>query len=328
MKKFFLYIILCVATLSACDDDGSSSSNLNIDDRLFVGEWIWFNSDGTCYTDIDMKNSLQANYAVYKSTTGNKPAYIEDTGTWKWYSERAVLSLNFFYERPPYYEIVEIDDTHMVLHNLGYNTTETYYRVVETLNLEEGQIADIDYLQSHQGSVKSSNLEIAAINAEGKVEGVLDGVAFLEINVDGKIVYAKAIVRGRTARFKEETHLLSDDIIAKYGEPNLVVEYNSTQMAMQYLNPKTADPDLYALQYRYHKDTHQIFLIQTIYPATSEAAFTKDWQFIAQHYYQQQATGNVYGEFERYRENTSLIYVIGESGGLYWINYGNQDYVE
>lgn len=324
MKKIFLFLI-CFAVLSACDDDGSSNSNLDVDDKMFVGEWVWPNSSGTCFTDIEMMNSKQAFYAVYNNKAGNSSGIVKDNGSWRLFANRNVLTFQFLYDTPPFYEIVEYDDTRIVFRNEGYNTIDTYYRVVEALNINAGQTVAISYLQDHPGSVRSCTPEIADVDADGNIYGILDGVAFIEINADGKIAYAKVIVQGRTERFKAETHMLSDDIKARYGEPSYEGLQSNGMMAMQYKYPQTADPAIAILQYWFHPTTHQMYRVQTVY--FSEEDFQRDGQYISNNFIlQDMEPYNIYGENERYWENEYIMSVVGKSGDYYWINYLNLDY--
>lgn len=326
MRKITFYILTLLAFV-ACNKDADSSdkpSEQVFDNTQFVGEWLSVNGSKTLYTNILLHNSLKLDYFLYQNETGEKSVFLEDHGSWSWYQNRQTMGFSLIYNKVPYHQILELTTGKMSLRNTKTNAKDTYYRVVETVNIEAGQTAAIQYLQSHSGlSLSSSNETVATVSADGTINGLQGGTAFISLEGGEELCYVKVNVNSRVDRYAAETHLTIDEIVDKYGEPDLTGSLGGIKYGYLY-NVSNPDSELKLVQYDFDLLTNEIILIHTAYK--SEDIFYADIEYMEEHLFlQDMYSGLYFGKEEKQWDNSFIVTPFISKGTMY-VNYQNQDY--
>ncbi len=331
MRRLKFYLLLIAVVFTACSEEKieKDTQKMISDIQEIAGEWVSPNSSNTYYTYFELQKNFKATYMVVQNEKGSQSVSFKDEGSWRLYSDRLELVLALMKQIVPSQELMEFEGDQMSLRNTKYNTVDKYYRVVESLTLDAGQKVSISYLQTNSGfagaECVSMNPDVATVSDDGVVRGIQEGTTFISIKSGDALVYAKVKVNGRIERFAEETHLLITDILEKYGMPSGVFNVDDTKDGLYYLNP-SSDPDMYALQYQYNKDTYEIRMVQTVY--NDPTSFLTDWQYFEDLYYRQSdMSGYFYTQNELYWDNEFTATVrIQNSDPKYWIVYYNLDY--
>jgi hypothetical protein len=326
MRKITFYILTLLAFV-ACNKDADSSdkpSEQVFDNIQFVGEWVSVNGSKTLYTNILLHNSLKLDYFLYKNETGEKSIYQEDHGSWSWYQNRQIMGFSLMNNTVPFHQILELTTGKMLLRNTATNAKDAYYRVVETINLEAGQTAAIQYLQSHSGlSLSSSNESVATVSADGTINGLQGGTAFISLEGGEELCFVKVNVNSRVDRYAAETHLTIDEIVDKYGEPDLTGSLGGIKYGYLY-NVSNPDSELTLVQYDFDLLTNEIILIHTAYK--SEDIFYADIEYMEEHLFLQESSSGLYfGKKEKLWDNEFIITPFISKGTMY-VNYQNRDY--
>lgn len=332
MKKYYLYLILSLAFLTACDKNDSGIAQKQIIDNSDVleGEWVSLNANSTFFTNILMANNGRSEYKVIQNEVGLNAISDKDEGSWTFYNDGQTLSLLLMSHQISGLRVVYFDGNKMLLNSIKYNTEDYFYRVVESIELEAGQTVSISFVQNNtewnNATCSTINDEVLDVSANGIVKGKQEGITFISIEIGEEKVYARVKVKGRITRYAEETHMLIDDILEKYGEPTGAGSLGGNLMGVQYIHP-SLDEDLFGLQYTYHKYTHEIKLIQTIYD--NPIPFKQDWDYIDHFFFHQyELSETTYTEKEKFWANEYDVTCLYDRDGYHWINYRNLDFVD
>lgn len=325
MRKIVFYIFSLLAFL-ACSEDNNSGEKQHeyvFDNSQLVGEWVSINSSKSIYSNLVLGNSLRCDYFIYQNETGDKSVLVKDYGSWYWYKDRQIMGFLLADNKVPYHQISELSTGKMCLRNIETNATDTYYRVVEEVSIEAGQEATIQYVQGQSGlSLTSCNEVVAEVSSDGIVSGLQGGTTFIEIEGRENPCYVKVNVNSRIDRYSEETHFSIDEIIEKYGEPDLSGSLGGVKMAILYYNP---DSELKLVQYDYDMFSHVVALIHTAY--YNEDAFFADVDYLDNHFFLLDGftTGYFYGKEKRSWDNPFIVTPFIKDGTMY-VNFKNQDY--
>ena len=325
MKRISFYILFIILTFVACDNDDSSQPDVPVyDNTMFVGEWVFVNNSKTIYSDLILQNSTRCDFILYQNQTGEKSVFKSDFGSWSWYQNRQLLGFSLSATHVPYHQIVELSEDKMSLRNIENNTTDDYYRVVEVVDVEAGQSADIQYLQGKSGlSLSSSNEVVATVSEDGKVIGQQGGTAFIAVEGGETTVYVRVRVNSRIDRFAAETHLSIDEVMEKYGDPDITGSLGGVKYGILY-NVSNPDSELTLVQYDFDILTNEVILIHTAYK--SEETFFADIEYMEEHFIlQDSSSGYLFGKKELYWDNEFIVTPF-ISKGIMYVNYQNRDY--
>lgn len=328
MKKYIYYVIILAAFLTSCsEDETTSKSQLLVSEAAEIcGEWLAPSSSGSYYTYLELQKNYKVRYFVAQNVVGAKSVTDEDAGSWSLYPDRQEILISVLRHQIPVQALVAFDNNSMSLRNTEYNTIDKFYRIVESIELEAGQTAEISYLKNAVGAECSSlNPDVATVSSDGMVNGIQEGVTFISIKIGEVIAFVKASVNGRVDRFAEETHLMKDDIMAKYGNPSGIFRVDNTFADMYYLNP-SSDSCLLEHRYRFNLITGQIKYIFTFY--ADFPTFLADWDYLENSYFcQDDMSDPVYTLKEKYFDNEySVRVIIQNTAPNYQIIYTNFDY--
>lgn len=328
MKKYIYCIIIFAAFLASCSEDEttSKSSPLVSEAGEICGEWLAPSGSGSYYTYLDLQKNYKVRYFVAQNVVGANSVTDEDAGSWSLYPDRQEIIISVLRHQIPVQALVAFDNNSMSLRNIKYNTIDKFYRIVESIELEAGQTAEISYLKNAAGAECSSlNPDVATILSGGLVRGIQEGVTFISLQLGDVLSFVKVSVNGRVDRFSEETHLIIDDIMAKYGNPSGIFRVDNTLADMYYLNP-SSDSCLLEHRYRYNLITGQIKYIFTFY--ADLPTFLADWDYLEKIYFCQDGMSDpVYTLKEKYFDNEySARIIIQDIAPYYQIIYTNFDY--
>ena len=327
MRNWIIFFIAFFTFVSCSENDHNENQQESSkpDLSLITGEWVSANNSQSLFVDLTLSQNYRVEYSIIQNEVGNLSVIKKDEGSWSWslYKNKQTLLFSMLYQVVPLQEIMELDNDHMLLRNQSFNTTDSYYRVVETLHVCAGQEASITYLNEHRDfSVsKSTNPNIASVNSSGIVTASQGGTAFVLLESGEKKAYVKIVVTGRMDRFAAEVHLTVDDILDMYGEPDFSGK-REKEGGLVY-NQDGIDSGLKQVQYTYGLDNKEIKSILTIYPSYEETLSDRN---ILHLYYKRITSlkGNSYGLSDVLWDN-SYIVTVYDSEPLY-MQYLNLDY--
>ena len=328
MKKLIYCVtILAVFFTSCSEDETTSKSPLLVSEAAEIcGEWLAPSASNTYYTYLGFQNNYKVKYYVAQNVVGANSVTDEDDGSWSLYPDRQEILISVLRHQIPVQALVAFDNNSMSLRNTQYNTIDTFYRIVESIELEAGQTAEINYLKNAAGAECSSlNPDVATVSSGGLVNGIQEGVTFISLRLGEVLAFVKVSVNGRVDRFAEETHLMIDDIFAKYGNPSGYFFVDNTLCDIYYLKP-SSDGSLSEHRYRFNWDTGQIKYVITMY--SDVVAFVADCKYLDQYYYlQSDKSDPIYTLKEKYFDNEySARVIIKDTAPNYQIIYTNFDY--
>ena len=327
MKKFIYYVIILAAVFASCSEDETNNSSLLVSEAEEIcGEWLAPSVSNTYYTYLELKKNYKVTYFVVQNVVGPNSVSDEDAGSWRLYPDRQEILISVLRHQIPVQALVAFENNCMTLRNTTYNTTDKFYRIVESIELEAGETAEISYLKNAAGAECSSlNPDVATILSGGLVRGIQEGVTFISLQLGDVLSFVKVSVNGRVDRFSEETHLIIDDIMAKYGNPSGIFRVDNTLADMYYLNP-SSDSCLLEHRYRYNLITGQIKYIFTFY--ADLPTFLADWDYLEKIYFCQDGMSDpVYTLKEKYFDNEYSARIIKQDIAPYYqIIYTNFDY--
>ena len=328
MRKLLFCTFTLVFLLACNEDNNDINQHASISNTsILTGEWVTKNESNNCYTDIIFDSNQRVKITLVQGNTSNKSVYKEDEGAWLLYDEDYVLNFSMMHMSIPNQEILELSKNYMKLRNQVLNSVDVYYQIVETIELDAGYEATINYLQEHSDYIveEYSNVEIASISNNGKIKGHQGGVAYLSLRSGQNIVYVKLIVRNRIDKLSEELKMSIEDIKERYGEPevsvpNLTGNYDTNSIIY---HETIVDSDIDFIRFLYDPWSSQITSIQTIYKSSD--SYNSDVSYIRQYLYKFNSTiGDVYGKSEFKYENSCLIIPRISNNDLY-VDYINQD---
>lgn len=335
MRKLLLYL-LAIFVFYACSKDKDNYISNIADNSLIVGEWVTENHSSNGFTDITLFENLRVEMALVQDSVGRKAILQEDIGSWV--NSNDVLSFTMLNNNISRHKIIELNNDLMKLRNLRYNTIDTYYHVVETIEMDAGHKSQIKYLQNHSDftatELISGNPDIATISKEGIVRAHQGGITFIRMSSYKKTIFVKVKVRSRIEVYSNETQLKFSDINMKLGEPDQKTESNDKEfdVFMYYgeinetLKGKLSDNGITIVQYFVDKETDEVVKINTLY--TDIIPLKSDWAYIQEYYYPIKNTiGNrFFGKYEYRSENSVLLYPYNDDDGDPWISYNNNSY--
>ena len=203
MKNNMIWLTLFISlTFIACDSDKEESRIT--DDRVFYGEWCQISSDGYRIRDIIFE---RLNYSeeqffdkeqTHHATISGRWSFIaasniiEMTGTRTWTAISAKEPVN------ETFVVIQQNEWLLELRNQSLGSIETFYKVVESLNLSINKTANIDYLSNESITVTnlvSSNPEIAKIESDNSITAVNSGIAYITITANVGKMIVKVIVK-------------------------------------------------------------------------------------------------------------------------------------
>ena len=310
--------------LNSCGDNYYDEKVENTDSSLLYGEWVTMNSTFNHYSEISLNNRNRAIITVVQNAIGNDGCSVNDEGAW---TQDAMQNLSFSMIKSsiPKQKIIDLSDSTMVLQNLVTHITDTYHRVVETIEIYAGQECFVNYLKEHNDfnpiNIFSSNRDVVNVDPDGKIKAHQGGIAYIIIQSSLKTVYVKIKVCSRIDRYAEETHMTIDEIYMIHGRPDMDVYKTDTINSIMYYNP-TTDSEIEYLGYDYDIFTHEIKQIETIYK--SEDTYNSDSLYIKRYYKENNRLTWMYGESEYMSE---CNYVIAPHvGDDPYVKYYNADY--
>lgn len=327
MKKIALYIFT-VLLFVACHNDKNDISieAASFDISLLEGEWVTIDKTGNNITDLTLTQAQRVQLFLLHNVVGRNSISKEDKGSWTTNEGKQIISFEMLNLTIPNQEIIELNDNYMKLRNQILNFVDTYYRVVETIEIDAGQVSYIQFIQNNRDSrfdeIKSLNPNIASIDSDGLVKGHQGGTVFLSMKLDQKIFYAKVIVKSRIDKYEDETQLWINDIINLYGEPDMKIQQVGEDVDCIIYHENLPDSALDFLAYIYNS-YGQIGTIQTIY--RSEDTYNDDISYLQEYYYKQKTnSGDMYGKSAFQFENSSLVIPTCKNGP--YINYINNKF--
>ena len=297
MKK--ILFLISVLTLFACsNDDQETTTQTVIDNTKLVGEWVSITSTASYFTDLVLSSNSSAEYSVFKNDIGAS-AINTDKGVWSWLNDINGLSINTKYRSFPVYQVMELNDDSVKMRNLGYNVIDTYYRVVEIVEVNSGGFTPITYLSEHTDypieQIICLNEDVATVSTDGMVEGIQGGVTYVKLLSGQTQKYVKVIVTSRMDRFAKQTHMLIYDIIDQNGDLNYTYtikddssDGNSDESLpkyygqIEYYDP-TFEPHLRYVVYYFDLFTGVIDHIYTEF--RSPDLYFKDWAYVKRFYH-------------------------------------------
>ena len=320
-----IFLISLILFFACSNDDQEYSNQSKIDNKMLEGEWMAINSSGTYYTDIILSGSSWAKVSVIRNDVGDNSIVASDEGVWSWYSDNNSLAISTSRQSIPVYQVLDVTNDSLVMHNRSYNTTEAYRRVVESVELNAGDTTRIRLISEHADfsvdEIAISNPDLADVYKNGVIYGKQGGVGFVTINSGPNEYIVKITVTSRYDRYSKQMNLLIDDIYELYGEPDDISIVNisafstkNTGVANAYIRPKS-DMELAELAYVYDSDTHIIYEIITIYGR--EITFDSDLSCMQKYYYnvtEPEISSNfgsyMFGRKQKIYENSYLVSVI------------------
>lgn len=332
MRKLYIFIIAAIAVL-ACSEDNeiANKPQERIDFNMLVGEWVSADSEKNYYTELILSNNFWAQYTIVQNEVGSNSIYDTDKGVWNWYDDNQMISIITGMHKIPYQKVVEITNTRMQLRHTSYNTVETYYQLVETLEIDAGNSTSIKYLQEHGDfalkQATSSNEEVATVSADGIVEAHQGGIAYISLESEQEIVYIKVVVKGRVNRFIDETHLTIDEIEKIHGKPDVAATridsingFEGGYVYYQFDN----DKHLNAIQYTYDVYSREIKNILTRY--SSESPLNQDVAYTYKYYVQTGDDNNNFGLSSTFLDNSYIITIFEKDAMIKYTNLDCNSY--
>lgn len=292
MKKEYLFIF--VLLLVACSDkDEVSSKEMNTD--LLLGEWVSDGQSKEYFTEFSLWGSSKAEMKIIKNTLSEESVFTEDKGNWTYYSSNNVLRFQMFYSVLSDFEIQELNSDYLKMRNKKQNWPEMFYHIIDKNELLEANQSNINNISLFGGNliIESSNDSIASISKDGIISGKKKGIAFIKLNSPEKTAYVKVTVKNRVEEYSKEVQLTIDDILAKYGNPDVegVVD---EKFDGAYYKESLFDPKMYAIQYDYNKNTRKVARINCIYK--DNFVYTSDVSFVENNYFL--LNTGMYGKYE------------------------------
>ena len=329
MKKIALFLVMAFV-FEACNDKEENKTHAPVDSKMIIGEWVTTNLSQDKFTDINFLSNQRVKILLAGNDIGKDAVYKEDTGFWTTEDE-SFLSFTMYGITIPQHKIIEINDNYIQLRNLKYNTLDTYYHVVETVDLNVGTYSSINYLERYSDlsavKIVSYNTDVATVSSDGIIRAIQGGIAFISVDTGETIVYIKVIVKSRLDIYSEEVKLDIDDVSKKYGDPDKKFKVKNTDLYMyEYLKSLT-DGDILSTQYFYNQQTREIAKIVTKY--SSSSILQSDFDYLNRYYYSFQVNANYtfYGKNQYRYENSVLIYYDnGETGQSEGMHYNNNEY--
>lgn len=322
MRKIALYIFGIVAFMSCSDDNDSQGNAAMVDISLIYGEWVAPDASKDYYSFLSLSDSRAAEFSIIQKQLSNGSIYAEDKGSWNIYDVRSlsILMRNYLHLN---FDIIEVNNDMMQLRNVKYNTIDTFYHIVETIEISAGQDAEIQFLKNGNASfteISSSNEKVVTVSDNGILKGHQGGIAFVSMVSGNRILFVKVIVKSRVDRFAEETHNTIDEIWEKYGDPDLSGQLSEKVFAYAY-NSSLKDSELQTVQYNFDLETSDIIRIITVYKSTD--THSADREYLDDNFYMIET--DFYGKQERFWDNSFLITPFYSDETPY-INYVNLDY--
>ena len=321
---------MCIVLVSCGEKDNNSTPIMQYNPAFVVGEWVSSDVSGNCYTNLILSKSKQASLKIYQNMVGRNTVYQEDKGAWNWYDDRNVLAVSMINNKIPLYEIIEIDSGHMTLRNQSNNTIDTYYHVVQTIEMVAGQENLVDNIfDSSRRNIreyKSSNDSIVSVSKDGVITANQGGVAFIRIKASDSMDYIKVKVLSRMDYFAKMTHMDILGVRLEYGKPDMSGKLNENINAIVYTT-SLKDPKLEAIEIDFDKSTSEVKYIITRYKSSEK--FFEEKKFIDCNYFKISTNGkndNIYGEKEIFWDNSYYLLPLITVSGYYDIHYRNLDY--
>lgn len=317
MKKIVFSISLLL--LVSCNNDEHSNST-KIDKSLLIGEWVSPNSLNNQFIDLELSNSSWAQYTIISDDIGSNSVIEKDEGVWTWHDNNNGLSVTTTKYSLPNCQVIELSEDSLIMRNLGFNTIEKFYRVVESIELYAGASAMIKYLSDHSDfslqQTESYNEEIATVSNDGVIEGKQGGVTYVQIKDGYKSLFVKVSVISRIDRFADLTQLSIQQIKELFGEPdsNHIDEFDSiddfgqeTKFATCYYENPDFDPELSRVVCYYHLYEPKIAYIRPYY--LSDDAFASDTMYIKKFYrhFQLNYVSNSYAKEKNFYDNSCVV---------------------
>lgn len=334
-KKIYILAVLVFALFSCCKDDDNDPQNGNgqiIEKKAFLGEWCCIEA-GTA-TVLNLQN-LFLSGVVYQKINVMPEEYDIMSGEWTYVSANMVLAENVLHKvskerRSHSYKVQKVDNISMILRSREYGNEETYYRIVEKVNVNSNENIEIQYIKKNKGFNKatftSTNSNIATVQSDGVIKGVCGGIAFITVESEVGKVVVMVEVSSRTNIYSAEVLSDIDSILAKYGEPdgsgyttgnvNPVITYREHIM----------DEGLTAIQYRYDEKTREVTQIICLYKKPEW--YNTEMAFIQNMYYELYTDGSAirYGLNKReYSNDYCLVSAIVDN--QCFIQYLNYRYI-
>ncbi|MBP5772383.1 MAG: hypothetical protein J6W75_13730 [Bacteroidaceae bacterium] len=317
MKKT-LILLAAALTWVACGSD-PVEEEVTINESSFYGEWVTFNMEGDYATDIVLKNTRQLTTTTYTGISTNAVVNNEDVGPWVYYPDNKVLRITPTHELAIDYSVVEMSANMMKLRNRDLNLTETYYRIVETQDVDAGQRISIQWLAQHTDfevqSITSSNQYGLSVSGQEIYAGTRAGLVFVTLSSNKETVVVKLNVSSRITKFTAEVLFDIDTIIATHGTPDATEEGEQTSYIAYHQS--SFDDGLNIIQYKYDVNTREVTRIDIVYKTPE--GFKADENDVKSTYVM--FANNIYGLKQKAIENKFIISPNNENNIMTFGNY-------
>ena len=317
--KSKIFSLLFIVSFVACTSDSNNEKldGVRLDPSLLLGEWVTYSPTHQSFTDLLLKVGYGVEISVIQKQLGDSCVSYEDKGSWSLSEQELELSFVMVKDPISKCEISAICTDSLVLRSKNQNYTDTYFRVVERIELDAGCSAKIEYIEEQSSSVlleiRSSNEDIVTVNNDGVITAHQGGTAFVLLKMDTGLFFIKVSVKSRVEKLAGEVHLSIDEVMSIHGQPDDISEFTDGvggKMNDAYYNSPN-DSEIDFIVYRYDRLTNELQFIFTAYK--SEISFDSDIHYLDSYYLKQRLflnkplPGIFYGKNEFMYQNDYIV---------------------
>lgn len=330
MKKILYFLLIALCCISCDTDDDFIKQSFTWND--LDGEWLCYDEENgssaiemsflskgmsykaTAYTDIQNTMNVydsQYGYYAFLKTTNSLRINVASQTTGRQYTVD--------------YELVDANRYALKLRSKKLNCIDTYYKLVDTKEITFGEAFSMDFSKEadfNPTTFETVNQNIATVDASGMITACGIGTTYVIAKDSDKRLVTKIVVKSYVLDHAAEISESIDDVIDKYGEPQVTGSASATSDAILYKQPAW-NPSVMAMQYNYDKTTRMVTRLLVQYQ--SKEAFENDAKWIAKNFNQVEFGIIYYCDTDDFF--TSKIHILPfEKNGIYYVSYGNTAY--
>jgi len=326
-------IAVCLAVLlSSCSSDDEGGSNF----PATVSQYIqaeWYSPDAERYLNFEF---MYVTGVVYQNISAIPETAETFSGQWS-YSNGGVLVMYVAYDKSLIgktegYYVLQCDDITLKMRHASLGLTLDYYKIVESYNARIGDRIDIAYVKNHSdfssATYTTTNAGIADVDSDGRITVKGGGQAFVTVTSSAGSVIVKVNSGQRIDSYSAEISETIDQVIARHGEPDQIVNSVTGSPAIVYRTaPKIIDSAVDRTAYVYDADTREVTYLEVHYSLEGEQWFQYDENYLKSDFYLYLNHEDKYAPNPNAVENHYYISVINLGAGNSGFIIYNQDYI-
>ena len=332
--RFPTIIAICMAVLlSSCssDDEGGSNFPASIFQTI---QAEWYAPDAARYMKFEY---MYMSGEVYQNLSTFPEIAESFSGQWLYARDGGVLDLNIMYYNSlkagsENYYVLQCDDTTLKIRHAALGLTFDYYKIVESYKARIGDRIDIAYVKNHSdfssATYTTTNAGIADVDSDGRITVKGGGQAFVTVTSSAGSVIVKVNSGQRIDSYSAEISETIDQVIARHGEPDQIVNSVTGSPAIVYRTaPKIMDSAVDRTAYVYDADTREVTYLEVHYSLEGEQWFQYDENYLKSDFYLYLNHEDKYAPNPNAVENHYYISVINLGAGNSGFIIYNQDYI-